>query len=201
MATFATAPARGTVIDAFAAPDRLDQLARELVEADGSFRTQMLVSRGLSASAGEATAPKAQRLRRVDSVSVVEARLGDDLRAAFRRSVVQVVPQAQRASIGAIAAYALDDGDTLRVDLASDPALPTDVTLTFVCAPGGGAEATLRVLSGPLSGWGEARAPAVVPLAEGQAALIPALWPAEIVAHGAPEPVLAVVVLARVETS
>jgi hypothetical protein len=205
MATFATAATRGTVIDAFVTPELLQQIAGNLSEEQTSFRTHILVSRGLGGRAGETTAPTAQRVRCLIRASKVDTRLDDGLARAFKRAIGQMMPQARRASRRALSVFALEDGATLRLDLASDPALPTDVILTFVCRPGGGAEATLRVWCGPLTGCNQPRPPVLVPLKDRQAAVIPAMWPTEMLpqwnARSQGEPLFAVVVLVSVETS
>jgi hypothetical protein len=205
MATFATATTRGTVLDMFVTPELLQKVARTLSEELGSFRTHILVSRRLGSRAGETTAPTAQGVRRLGQLRKLETLLEDDLARAYKRAVPQVVPQARRASGRALSAFALEGGATLRLDLASGAALPIDVILTFLCRPSGGVEATLQVWSGPLTGCSQQRAPVLVPLKDQQAAVIPALWPAELLprwnAESQDEPLFAVVILVAVETS
>jgi hypothetical protein len=174
MATFATAATRGTVIDAFVSPDMLQQVARNLALQRPSFRTHIMVSRGLGAGPGETTAPTPQRVRCLDGAPKLDTGLDEHLARAFKRAIGQMMPHARRVSRRALSVFALEEGVTLRLDLAREPALPTDVTLTFICRPGGGAEATLRVWSGPLTGCSQPRAPAVVSLKERQAAVLPA---------------------------
>jgi hypothetical protein len=203
MATFETAMTRGTVIDAFVTPELSQEVAHILSEEQKSFRTHILVNRRLGTRAGETTGPIANRVRCLTRAPKLDTRLDDDLKRTFRRAIGQVMPQARSASKRALSVFALEGGATLRLDLASDPALPIDVILTFICRPGGGAEAMLRVWCGPLTGCSQLRAPVLVPLKDRQAALIPALWPAEILpqwnATYNAEPLFAVVVLIGVE--
>jgi hypothetical protein len=199
MATFATGVARGTVIDGFVAAARSQQVAGDLHEGQSSFTDQVVVSRRLAARAGETTAPTAQRIRSLSPAPMLGARLAADLARAYARGIGAMMPQARHASTRTVSAFALEAGVTLRLDLASGPALAGDVVLAFVCRPGGGAEASLRVMPGPLTGFSRPRAPVHVPLRERQAALIPALWPTEMRAADGAEPIFAVVVLVGVE--
>jgi hypothetical protein len=205
MATFTTAATRGTLIDGFPSPELLEEVTLNLSEGQTLFRTHILISRRLGSRTGETSTPTAQRVRCLRHAPTLGTRLDDDLAHAFRRAIGQILPQARRASRRTLSAFVLENGATLRLDLASDPAFPTDVVLTFICRPGGGAEAMLRVWCGPLTGCSQLRSPVHVQLKDRQAALIPALWPSEILprwtqmSYG--EPFFAVVVPAGVETS
>jgi hypothetical protein len=198
MATFAASANRGMVIDRFITPQRSQQVVRVLSEEQRSFMTQILVSRRLGASSGEGatTAPSAQRVRCLRRAPRLDRLLEHELTEAFRRAIGQMVPQARWASKRALSVFALDGGATLRLDLANGPALATDVILTFACREGalGPADVMLRyprsVYSERCSWHGMVYTERA--LREGEAALTPALWPAELVAqwsgghHGRP---------------
>jgi hypothetical protein len=194
MATFATTVTRGMVIDEFAAAELMQEIAREVATHAASLRPRLIVSRGLGSLAGDATPPVAQRIRCLTTAPTVGARLGEPLARAYRRAIRDVVPGARHATTKALSVFALDPGVNLRLDLACAPALETDVTLTCVCRQAGDAEATCRVVQG----FG--RPPVLVSLRGCQAALLPALWPAELRAATPKGSLFAVVVRVGVET-
>jgi hypothetical protein len=198
MAIFATTTTRGKVVDAFIAKDRLQQVAHGLSLT--AFRTRVLVTRELGAGPAGTAAPVAQRVRYLNgAASDLDRLIRADVERTCNQLVGRLVPQARRASGKGLSVFALEPGTTVRIDLACEPALPTDLTLTFICRPGGGAEAFLQVWCSPLAGCGQPAELIRVPLSEQQAALLPAHWPTELAVLPRTEsdgpPLFAVIVL------
>jgi hypothetical protein len=207
MVLFAAPAAADTVLDGVLTPERSQQLVTSLRGQLAAFRQETLVCRRLGRGPGETVAPVAQRLRRLRSPALGPG-FADDLTSVVRRSVGQVAPRAGGASTKALSAYALEGGATLRLDLVHGSSSATGVTMTFVLRPDGGAAAVLRMWRRP---WAERCGPAPptspalreVTLGEGQAALVPADWPVELVLPSSPPgergPLFALVVLVGVE--